>query len=236
MSGTGRTSRNRTQSRDRSELDRAETDSDAAPSEAYVPRPAEGGCGRWALMLLLVLAGVVAGTIWGAHTLVGRHYARELNAMFETVSLKPDTGKVAIPAEQEIKIYSIVRSRVLAPRSVQLREKIGRTELVHRIAEEIVAPSENGQQHRFLPQGTRIQSVFMVNDVVWLDLSGPFLSSEKATPRLERLVVYAMVNSFLLNEPRLKAVQFMVDGRPIETAWGWLDTSTPLGPDLSLLQ
>ena len=33
-----------------------------------------------------------------------------------------------------------------------------------------------------------------------------------------------------------QGVRFMIEGETVETAWGWLDLSSPLAPDLSLVR
>jgi hypothetical protein len=92
-----------------------------------------------------------------------------------------------------------------------------------------------------LPKGTSIRALYVVGNVLWLDMSPAFLKPDNPSPLMERLVVYSLVNSFLLNDPNpsqptVVGVCFMVDGKPIDSAWGWLDLSSPLGADLSLIR
>ena len=134
-----------------------------------------------------------------------------------------------------LQLYYIVRGEGLAPQTRQLRRPAQSVEHVYLIAREIQRPPETGLLRSPLPPGSHIRGLYLYEGIVWIDLDEPFLQPKDPSPQLERLVIYSLVNSFMLNDPTLQGVRFMIEGKPVETAWGWLDLSSPLGPDLSLL-
>jgi hypothetical protein len=86
-----------------------------------------------------------------------------------------------------------------------------------------------------LPGKTVIRAAYILDGIVWIDLSKDFQQPKNPSPLAERLTVYALVDTFLLNAPDLLGVRILVEGQPVSTAWGWLDLSAPLGINLSLI-
>ena len=81
-----------------------------------------------------------------------------------------------------------------------------------------------------------MRGVYLLDGIIYLDLSQTFTRPEEPTPLGERLAIYSLVNSFMLNLQSLRGVQILIEGQIAQSAWGWLDISTPLGPDLSLIR
>jgi hypothetical protein len=197
----------------------------------------EAGGGGWGLLLaLLLIAALGAGGWWGVRTAQRRGWLQELERTYSEVSLLP--GPLVRPArpEQEIQIYYAVNDRGLDYRSYRLRhEAANNAERVDLIRQALSNPNDPDHFRSPLPENTTIRAAYILDGIVWVDLSKEFQRPEHPSPLGERLTVYALVNTFLLNAPDLRGVRILVEGQPVTTAWGWLDLSGPLGVNLSLI-
>ena len=185
--------------------------------------------------MLLVLAATVGGGALGVREVLRRGWVDEWQRSYVGVGLI--AGKQVQPAdpEREVQLFYVVDGRALASQRRRLREAAGTLERVQVIAREITNPSDPGLYRSPLTGGAAIRGVYLFEGIVWLDLSEEFRAPEHPTPLLERLTVYALVNSFLLNDTSLQGVQIMIGGEPVDSAWGWIDLSQPLGRNLSLI-
>ena len=85
------------------------------------------------------------------------------------------------------------------------------------------------------PQGVRLGSVLLVDDVVYLDLvwdGHPEPPSSGATEEIQR--IYSVVDSICLNVPEVQRVAILWNGFQRLT-FGHLDLSRPMRPDRSLV-
>lgn len=199
------------------------------------------GC-SWMLITGLALAlGLIGLVTWGVHEIATRGVARQLHQSFGEVSLLPASRVGAVKADLQIRVFYIVRGQALTAEMRLLPKPAGPIERMHLIAQQVALPPASRFLQSPLPKGTSIRALYLIDNILWLDMSPEFLKPENPSPLLERLVVYSLVNSFVLNDPdpsqpTVQGVRFMVGGQPIDTAWGWLDLSTPLGADLSLVR
>jgi hypothetical protein len=193
------------------------------------------GCSWFLIMGLALVLCVIGGVIWGVREIATRNMAKPLAQSFSDISLLPAPRIEPEKGDMQIQIYYIIRGQALTADSRQIRKPATGIERMHLIAQQFTTPPKNGLLQSPLPEGTTIRGLYLVDGFVWLDLSAEFLNVKNPTPLQERLTIYALVNSFLLNDPTLKGVRIMIDGKPVSTAWGWLDLSSPLGPDLSLI-
>ncbi|MCE5230346.1 GerMN domain-containing protein, partial [bacterium] len=106
---------------------------------------------------------------------------------------------------------------------------------IHQIARELGNPPGSGLMETPLLGGAP-RGLYLLSGIVYIDLNREFLQAPNQSPAMERLAIYSIVNSFMLNLPSLKGVQIMIDGQVVRSAWGWMDISSPLGPDLSLVR
>jgi len=79
-----------------------------------------------------------------------------------------------------------------------------------------------------LPQGTRVDQVFVRDNLVIVNLSKEFMSNLRGGMDAELLAVYSIVNSLLFNLEGIEAVQILIDGEKVPTLGGNLDISAPL--------
>lgn len=216
--------------------------SDELPIDGAGEEPAEPeiqerpGCG-WSLLLgLMGLAALLVFGLWAAHEINRRNLIQPMAASFEGINWLPDTPSPTLP-DYEIKVYFIAGGQFL---SAQSRTSHGAGEVaerLHQIASELGnRPAGSGLLESPLANGASIRGLYILNDIAYVDLSREFLQPENPSPILERLSLYSFVNSIMLNMPTIKGVQFLIDGQSAKTAWGWMDLSSPLGPDLSLIR
>ena len=115
------------------------------------------------------------------------------------------------------------------------RRAVNDPERARLILNALFTPPRGAVFRSAMPEGTHLRNYYQVGVTAYLDLSKEFLEPENPTPVGERIAVYASVNSIVLNDLGVEAVQLLVEGQPIETAWGWLDCSSPLGANLSII-
>lgn len=85
-----------------------------------------------------------------------------------------------------------------------------------------------------IPQGTRLNSLFINGKVVTVNLSKEFMTNLQGGVDAELLAVYAIVNSLLFNVENVSAVQILVEGERVLTLGGNIDISQPLVANVGL--
>lgn len=213
------------------------TAADASTRPTAGDRPSAPSPARWlTLVLLLLLVVVATGALglWAAREAVERGYAAELETIYPRVSLLPGEPDPIAP-ERRIHVFYVSRGRLLVPHVPRLERAVTGQERLARLSEELLNPPSRLMRSP-LPPGTRLLGVYLYEGVVWVDLSREFLEPPARTPLGEKLAVYGLVNTYMLNDFTLEGVRILVEGEPVTTAWGWLDLSSPLGPDLSLVE
>ncbi len=195
-----------------------------------------GGCGWMLLLAMIGVTALVGFGLWAAREIQQRNLAQPLLANFSGISALP-TGSIR-PAgpDAELKIYFIAREQFLAPQARMVPGGASDIERIHRIAHELESPPATGLLDSPLAGEVNIRGLYLLDRILYLDLTRDFQQRVAASPIQERLAVFSLVNSFMLNVQELGGVQLMIEGEMVPTAGGWLDLSTPLGQDLSLVR
>jgi spore germination protein GerM len=81
-----------------------------------------------------------------------------------------------------------------------------------------------------IPPGTKLRTVFLTKNDVYIDLSGELQRNHPGGTTSEILTVYALVSALTANLPALTTVQILVDGKEVDTLAGHLDLRRPLEP------
>jgi spore germination protein GerM len=94
-----------------------------------------------------------------------------------------------------------------------------------------------GQLFPTLPSQARLLS-FQIDEsgVARINFSKAFLRDHPGGSSAEMMTVYSVVNSLTLNFPEIKRVQFLVEGREIETIAGHLSLRQPISPKSDLIR
>jgi len=91
------------------------------------------------------------------------------------------------------------------------------------------------KEARSIPDRLRLYEMAVGEDgVLYLNVSKDFI--DPGTPAREVTMVYSIVNTFLVNFPRAKRVQLLVEGTPIYTTNGLLYILEPLEFNKELLE
>lgn len=104
-----------------------------------------------------------------------------------------------------------------------------------KIVQGLLAGPKAQNLYRPFPQGVRLGSVLLVDDVIYLDLAWdghPEPPSSGATEEIQR--IYSVVDSICLNVPQVQRVAILWNGFQRLT-FGHLDLSRPVRPDRSLV-
>ena len=104
-----------------------------------------------------------------------------------------------------------------------------------KIVQGLLAGPKAQNLYRPFPQGVRLGSVLLADDVIYLDLvwdGHPEPPSSGATEEIQR--IYSVVDSICLNVPQVQRVAILWNGFQRLT-FGHLDLSRPMRPDRSLV-
>lgn len=206
-----------------------------AEEEAEEEEP--GGGGGWVVFMSLVLSLLLLGlAAYGIREIVSRGYLDQVVYYYGDSKLLPSKNPQVVSDEDAVQIYLARDARFLAPTPRRLRRETVAGEKARLLLAELVASGADAALSGTLPPGTVARGLYQVGNTAYVDLSAQFQRPSNPTPRGERLAVHSIVNTLTLNVPDIDSVQILVEGGPVKTAWGWLDLTAPLGPDLSLVQ
>jgi germination protein M len=98
---------------------------------------------------------------------------------------------------------------------------------VRTAVEELIAGPKNADLVKLIPSTTRVKDIRIKDHVAYVDFSEAFVKDQGGGSAGEILTVSAVINT-LTEFPEVKRVQFMVEGKNLETLNGHLDLSEPL--------
>ena len=88
-----------------------------------------------------------------------------------------------------------------------------------------------------IPKGTRLLHLFLNEEgTAYVDFSSELSASHPGGVAAERLTLYAIVNTLILNLKEIERVQIMIEGKPQATLAGHLDIRHPKTGDLLLVR
>lgn len=96
---------------------------------------------------------------------------------------------------------------------------------------------EGGELVSPIPKGTRLLHLFMAEEgTAYVDFSSELSASHPGGVAAERVTLYAIVNTLVLNVREIERVQIMIEGKPQTTLAGHLDIRHPKTGDLLLVR
>ncbi|MCM2356703.1 MAG: GerMN domain-containing protein [Geobacteraceae bacterium] len=173
---------------------------------------------------LLLVAFLVSAAVLGA--LILRKY--------EMRRLKP-----APPPQTEVTGTLLVTLFFASPDAqglVREAREIGACAEPAECAAEVVAELINGPVGELfptLPPAATVRSVRLEGETALVDLGREFAAGLPGGSHGEMMALYSLVDSLAFNFPRIKKVQFLLEGEKVASI-GHLDLSAPLLPDFSL--
>ncbi|MCL6610587.1 MAG: GerMN domain-containing protein [Peptococcaceae bacterium] len=140
------------------------------------------------------------------------------------------------PKETPVRVtlyFSDSQARWLVP---EVREVAGSGVPVEQIVvrELIRGPAVKGLQ-RTIPEGTRLISLNVANGVARVNFSREFQARHWGGSAGETFTIYSVVNS-LTELEGIKKVEFLVEGKRLESLAGHMDLTGPVEPDRSLIK
>jgi len=96
------------------------------------------------------------------------------------------------------------------------------------IVENLLAGRDAAGLRSTIPAGTTVKSVFVNNNMAWVNLSKEMVTNLKGGVDSELLAVYSIVNSILFNMDGVDAVQILIEGEKLPTLGGHVDITVPL--------
>jgi spore germination protein GerM len=116
-------------------------------------------------------------------------------------------------------------------REVEIEE--GLEESIESVVDELIR-GPLGSLAPTLPTNLRVLGVQVKGEVAQIDFGRELQDGIPEGSSAEMAAVYSIVDTVNTNFPKIKAVQFLVEGAAVDDLKGHLDLSTPLQPDYSL--
>jgi len=142
--------------------------------------------------------------------------------------IKEEVVKPEIVSEEDmvrIKLYfSDIDEMYLIAEDRELPKS---SNLAKQIINELIKGSGYKNHYATIPENTILNEVYIVDDIVYVDLSQDIVLNHPGGSSSELMTVYSLVNS-LTEMPVIKGVQLLIDGKHRETLAGHIDISMPL--------
>ncbi len=87
-----------------------------------------------------------------------------------------------------------------------------------------------------LPSRTKLLNLHVDEGKARVDFNSALIKDHPKGSTAELMTIYSIVNTLTLNFPRIKRVQILIDGRPIETIAGHISLREPILPKLDLIK
>jgi germination protein M len=81
-----------------------------------------------------------------------------------------------------------------------------------------------------MPPDTVIREIWVANGIAYLDFSADLPAQLDGGSRAELMFVYGIVGTLTSSVPTVSAVQFLVDGQPVDTLTGHTSLADPVEP------
>ncbi|MBC7332455.1 MAG: GerMN domain-containing protein [Synergistetes bacterium] len=184
----------------------------------------------WGRVIAAVV--VLLVTIWGGYHLVGYLLKQKFFFKEEKMLKREEMVKEPLVSERKIEISKKVVYLYL-PDSAHENLTEESKEIVESSLEEMIREVFKelyDSKAKVIPQGTELKHVFIGRGIVFLDFSSQIIENHPGGSNAEVMTIYSIVNSLCKSFPEIKMVQFLVDGKVMETLKGHIDISFPIEP------
>ena len=94
-----------------------------------------------------------------------------------------------------------------------------------------------GQKGRSLPEETDLRAFYLDGDgTAYVDFGDAVSRHHPGGVTLERLSIYSLVNSLVLNSDRIKAVRILIEGRAADTLAGHIDLQRSFNANMLIIK
>jgi germination protein M len=151
---------------------------------------------------------------------------------------KPDnkTGASTEPAVTKLKLtlyFSDNQSTCLRPETREVTIKGKRT--AEAVINELIRGPKISKLSRTVPQESKLRSIKVESGVVYVNFSKEFQAKHSGGSAGETMTLYSITNS-LAELPGVNKVQFLLEGKKVNSILGHTSTTTPLAPNWSLVE
>jgi len=101
------------------------------------------------------------------------------------------------------------------------------TSLAKQVVIELIKGPDSSDLYSTIPEGTRVNEVYIADDIVYVDLSEEVFKNHTGGSSGELMTIYSIVNSLTEISP-IKGVQILVEGNERNSLVGHVDISMPL--------
>jgi germination protein M len=181
------------------------------------------------ILLILVVIVIFSYTIFNKFIVPAWERYKEKPVVTKEVPYKEEEIEEVqpVPAEEmaEVNLYfSDSQAMYLVPE----KRKISQIpSLARQAVIELIKGPESSDLYPAIPQGTKINEVYIADDIVYIDLSKEIFENHPGGSSGELMTVYSIVNT-LTEIPPIKGVQILVEGNEMESLVGHIDISMPL--------
>jgi len=132
-----------------------------------------------------------------------------------------------VPTEEMVEV-NLYFSDSQAMYLVAEKRKISQApSLARQAVVELIKGPESSDLYPTIPEGTQVNEVYIVDDIVYIDLSEEIFKNHPGGSSGELMTVYSIVNT-LTEIPMIKGVQILVEGNEMKSLVGHIDISMPL--------
>jgi germination protein M len=183
---------------------------------------------RWVNLFIMVVCLVAAVFLLGSHSPVLKQQGENTSANTSGPLAQEPGGE-----KREVTLYfSDEQAMYLAPEKRQVtvqEDNVGET-----VVKELIKGPQSASLKRTLPAETRLISLSVKQDTAYVNFSKEINNNNYGGSAGEIALVYSVVNS-LAEIPGITKVQFLIEGKEVETIYGHIDTGNPISPDWKLV-
>jgi germination protein M len=153
---------------------------------------------------------------------------KEKPVVIKEVPYEEEKKKEVQPVPEEMIEVNLYFSDSQAMYLVPEKRKIPQTtSLAKQVVVELIKGPDSPDLYSTIPEGTRVNEVYIADDIVYVDLSEEVFKNHPGGSSGELMTVYSIVNSLTEISP-IKGVQILVEGNERNSLVGHVDISMPL--------
>lgn len=173
------------------------------------------------LVMILVFAGLIAGCDNGGAALPppdGTTQDKQQAVTNPPASATTDTMHVTVYHATKDAMYLVPEVHTVPKTPHPAQDAV----------ELLLSNPKNSELIRVLPEGTKLRGLNIKDHVAYVDFNDKLIKNGVGGSATEMLTVGAIVNT-LTEFPEIHKVQILIEGKKIDTLYGHMDLSEPLG-------
>lgn len=133
--------------------------------------------------------------------------------------------------EMKVKLYFSSKDGLsLVPEEHQIHRLGDRLHLAKEVINELIKGPVSADLFPTIPQQTQLRELYFHKDIAYVNFSIELIKNHPGGSSAEIMTIFSIVNTLTANFPEIKYVQFLVEGKEIETIAGHIDTTMPFRP------